>query len=409
MAERLVVTGLGAVSALGLDADANWAAARDGVCGIEAHLLDPGQYGPVPWTMPVAFVDDGVMAAAEQALGRRIGASLDLFTVFALKAAQEALAQAGLTEKPLGPRFGAVLGNGIGGVRTLEKAYERFFGARTGKIHPLTVPRLMISAAVSGVAMEFGITGPVFTTSSACASSGHAIAQGAMLIQAGMADAVVVGGTEAMCSPGGIRVWEGLQAMSESACRPFSAGRDGMVAGDGAAALVLERENHAKARGAKVLAVLAGVGQSSDAFHWTQPALEGALSAMRMAADQAGLGADDEVLISTHGTGTPLNDKNEADAIRALFGDAADHHPVIATKSAHGHLIGASTALQAVIALKALEAGLAPPILGYLEPDPEIDLDLVLGAARPIKAKSALVNAFAFGGLNVALAFRTDV
>jgi nodulation protein E len=264
----------------------------------------------------------------------------------------------------------------------------------------------MGSAAVSAIAMEFGVTGPVFTTSSACSSSGHAIAQGAMLIGAGMADMAIVGGTEAMCSPGGVRVWEGLQAMSEVACRPFSAGRDGMVAGDGAAVLVIERESHAAARGAAPIAVLAGTGQSSDAFHWTQPSLEGAMAAMRPACEAAGLLDEEEVLISTHGTGTPLNDVNEARAIGALFGAKARGHPVIATKSAHGHLIGASTALQAVLALKALQAGLAPPILGYLGPDPEIDLDLVLGGARPIKARSALVNAFAFGGLNVALAFR---
>ena len=411
MADRIVVTGLGAVSALGFSVDDNWAAARDGKTGIKSHLLDPGQYGPVPWTMPVALVEGDAVGALETALGRRVGGSLDLFSVYALKAAHEALAHAGLTGEGqsglrLGARTGVVIGNSIGGVRTLEKAYERFFGQRTGKIHPLTVPRLMGSAAVSAVAMEFGVTGPVFTTSSACSSSGHAILQGAMLIHAGMADQVIVGGTEGMCAPSGIRVWEGLQAMSETACRPFSAGRDGMVAGDGAAALILERESHAAKRGATPIATLAGMGQSSDAFHWTQPSLEGAIAAMAPAVEAAGLLGEDEVLISTHGTGTPLNDKNESDALNQLFGDTAKRHPVIATKSAHGHLIGASTALQAVLALRALHERLAPPILGYLGPDDEIALDLVLGEARPITARSTLVNAFAFGGLNVALAFR---
>ena len=406
MPDRIVVTGLGAVSALGFNVEDNWAASRDGETGIKAHLLDPGQYGPVPWTMPVALVADDAVAVLEAALGRRVGGSLDMFSVYALKASHEALAQAGLIGERLGARAGAVIGNSIGGVRTLEKAFERFFGLRTGKIHPLTVPRLMGSAAVSAVAMEFGVTGPVFTTSSACSSSGHAIVQGAMLINAGMADVVIAGGTEAMCAPSGIRVWEGLQAMSETACRPFSAGRDGMVAGDGAAALILERESHATARGATPIATLAGMGQSSDAFHWTQPSLEGAIAAMAPAVEAAGLAAEDEVLISTHGTGTPLNDKNESDAINQLFSEKARGHPVIATKSAHGHLIGASTALQAVLALRALHEGLAPPILGYLGPDEEIKLDLVLGEARPIKARSTLINAFAFGGLNVALAFR---
>jgi nodulation protein E len=255
--------------------------------------------------------------------------------------------------------------------------------------------------------MEFGVRGPVFATSSACASAGHAIAQGAALIAGGLADLAIVGGSEAMATPGGMRSWEGLQAMSDSGCRPFSAGRDGMVIGEGGAALVLERESHAAARGARPLARYLGGGMSSDAFHWTQPSLEGPVSAMRQACEAAGLLDAGEILISAHGTGTPLNDKNEAAAIRVLFGDAAAQtHPVIATKSAHGHVIGASAAVQAVIALKALEAGLAPPILGYLGPDPECgELNLVLGEARPIKARAALVNAFAFGGLNCALAF----
>jgi nodulation protein E len=263
----------------------------------------------------------------------------------------------------------------------------------------------MVSAPVSAIAIEFGITGPVFATSSACASSAHAIAQGASLIAGGLADIAIVGGSEAMASPGGMRSWEGLQAMSEVACRPFSAGRDGMAIGEGGAALVIERESHAIARGAKPLGYYMGAGLSSDAFHWTQPSLEGATSAMRRAIEAGDLLDGGEVLISAHGTGTPLNDKNEAAAIRGLFGDGG--HPVIATKSAHGHLIGASAAAQAVIALRGLTEGLAPPILNYLGPDEECaGLDLVLGAARPIKARSLLVNAFAFGGLNASLAFR---
>jgi nodulation protein E len=405
MADRLVVTGLGAVSALGLTAEENWAAARDGRGGIAIHEFDPGPHGISAHSYPAALVKGDAVAALEAAFGRRIAGSLDPFTVYALKAAHEALEQAGLTGQRLGDRAACVMGNGIGGLLTLEKGYERLFGMKAQKVHPLTIPRVMVSAPVSAIAIEFGITGPVFATSSACASAAHAIAQGAALITAGLADVAVVGGSEAMASFGGMRAWEGLQAMSESACRPFSAGRDGMVIGEGGAALVIERESHADARGALPLAYYAGAGLSSDAFHWTQPSLEGATSAMRRACEAGSLLDGDEVLISSHGTGTPLNDKNEAAAIREIFG--ARRHPVIATKSAHGHVIGASPAVQAVIALKGLAARLAPPILGYLEPDPECaGLDLVLGEARPIKAKSLLVNAFAFGGLNASLAFR---
>jgi nodulation protein E len=407
MAERLAVTGVGVVSALGLTAEENWICARDGVGGIALREFDTGPRGPGAKTLAAAMVKCDPLPTLEAALGRRIGGSLDPFATFALKAAQEALAQAGLTGRKLGPRSAAVMGNGIGGLHTLERAYERLFGYQQNKVHPLTVPRVMVSAPVSAIAMEFGITGPVFATSSACASAAHAIAQGASLITAGLADVAVVGGSEAMASPGGMRSWEGLQAMSETMCRPFSTGRDGMVIGEGGAALVLERESFAAERGAKALAYYMGAGMSSDAFHWTQPSLEGAVTAMRQACEAGGLMDDAEVLISTHGTGTPLNDKNEAAAIKALFGDAAERHPIIATKSAHGHVIGASAAVQAVIALKGLSAGRAPPILGYLGPDEDCaGIDLVLNEARPIKAMSLLVNAFAFGGLNCSLAFR---
>jgi nodulation protein E len=405
MAERLVVTGLGAVSALGLTADENWAAARDGAGGIQPTEFDTGPYGTGVHTNLAAMVKGNAVAALEAAFGRRIAGSLDPFSVFALKAAHEALAQAGLLGAPLGDRAACVMGNGIGGLQTLEKGYERLFGMKAQKVHPLTIPRVMVSAPVSAIAIEFGVTGPVFATSSACASSAHAIAQGASLIAGGLADIAIVGGSEAMASPGGMRSWEGLQAMSDVACRPFSAGRDGMAIGEGGAALVIERESHAAARGATPLGYYMGAGLSSDAFHWTQPTLEGATSAMRRAIEAGDLLDGGEVLISAHGTGTPLNDKNEAAAIRALFGEG--RHPVIATKSAHGHLIGASAAAQAVIALKGLAAGLAPPILNYLGPDEDCaGLDLVLGEARPIKARSLIVNAFAFGGLNASLAFR---
>jgi nodulation protein E len=246
----------------------------------------------------------------------------------------------------------------------------------------------------------------VFAVSSACASSGHAIAQGAGFIASGQCDLALVGGSEAIATPACLRAWEGLQAMSPTTCRPFSAGRDGMTIGEGGAAMVLEALDHAQARGATILGELSGVGLSSDAFHWTQPSLEGAVSAMRSACDQAGLTEDEAALISTHGTGTPLNDRNETAAIKAVFGARAGAQPVIATKSAHGHLIGAATALQGVIGLKALRTGLAPPILGWLGPDPDCDLDLVVGEARPIDADALLLNAFAFGGLNTSLVFR---
>jgi nodulation protein E len=413
-ADPIVVTGLGAVSALGLNAADNWAAARAGQGGIAQHLFDTGPLeplekgprGPAPFSQPVALVKGDANQALEAALERRVGASFDAFSTYALKSAHEALAQAGLIGERLGPRAAVIMGNGVGGLHTQERAYEKFYGARGGKVHPMTVPRAMMSAPASAIAMEWGVTGAVFATTSACASSGHAIVQGAGLIASGMADLAIVGGSEAMATPGGMKSWDALQATSEVTCRPFSIDRDGMVIGEGGAAMVIERLSHAKARGATPIATLAGFGMSSDAFHWTQPSLEGPVASMTQACGPAGLTQMDQVLISAHGTGTPLNDKNESAAIHAVFGERAMNHPVIATKSAHGHVIGASAALQTVIALQALRDGFAPPVLNYLGPDPECQVNLVLGEARPITAKALLVNAFAFGGLNVSLAFQ---
>ena len=406
MARRIVITGMGAVSSLGATAQANWDAAREGRSGIAPHVFDGGQYGPEPATLPAALTPDGFQAVLEARFGRKISASLDRFALLALCAAAEAIEQAGLVEHPaLSHRTAIVLGHGQGGQETLEKAYERFFGMKSPRVHPSTVPKIMVSGGVSAIAMQFGVHGPVFATSSACASSAHAIVQGAGMIQTGLADVAIVGGSEAIATPGCMSGWQMIQALASTTCRPFSKDRDGMVMGDGGAVLILEDYEHAKARGAQILGEFLGAGMTSDAFHITQPSLEGTSAAMRQAVAAGGLAEAEEVLISAHGTGTPLNDKNEAASIRAVFGEAAMKHPVIATKSAHGHLIGGSAALQAVIALQALKAGLAPPVLNFNEPDPDCEVDVVVGQVRPIKAKHVLVNAFAFGGLNVSMAF----
>lgn len=406
MARRIAITGLGAVSALGASVQANWAAAREGRTGIAPHLFDGGQHAPAPVTLPAALTADGYEAALEARFGRKVSATVDRFALLGLCAAYEALEAAGLIDHPaLSQRTAIVLGHGQGGQETLEKSYERYFGLKSPRMHPATVPKIMVSGAVSAVAMQFGVHGPVFATSSACASSAHAIVQGAGLIQTGLADVAIVGGSEAIATPGCMSGWQAIQALAAVTCRPFSKDRDGMVMGDGGAVLILEDMDHAKARGAEILGEFLGAGMTSDAFHITQPSLEGTSAAMRQAVASGGLAEVEQVLISAHGTGTPLNDKNEAASIRAVFGDQAMRHPVIATKSAHGHLIGGSAALQAVIALQALKAGVAPPVLNYNAPDPECDVDVVVGQMRPIKARHALVNAFAFGGLNVSMAF----
>jgi len=407
-ARRIVVTGFGAVSALGGTAIDNWQAARDGICGIAPEQIDPGPNGPPPFSATIARPKPGYAARMDERMGRKVSGLLDSAALLQLTAAFEALEHAELLGSPvLDQRTAVVVGQGMCGLHTLEKAYERFYGSKHERVHPAMVPKVMTSAPASAVAMQFGVHGPVFGTSSACASSAHAIIQGAMLIAAGLADVAIVGGSEAIATPGCIRGWMAIHALSSNPCRPFSRDRDGMSLAEGGAALVLESLEHAERRGATPIAEYLGGGMSSDAGHITQPSLEGPVSAMQQTAAAANLLDVDDILISTHGTGTPLNDANEASALRAVFGDKIVRRPVIATKSAHGHLIGGAAALQTVIALQAIRNKLAPPILNWNEADPACDLDLVTGSAREIGCDHLLVNAFAFGGLNASLAFRT--
>jgi nodulation protein E len=403
---RIAVTGLGAISALGSSVEENWRAARDGRSGIERTIMGDSPYGPGGLELPMARVAAGYEAALDAGLGKPVAGGLDPFARLALAAALEALEQSGLRANPvLTERTAVILGHGLGGLATLEAGYERFFGMKSPRLHPSTVPRVMLSAAVSAVAMAFEIRGPVFATSSACASSSHAIAQGAAMIAMGQVDCALVGGSEAISTAGCVRAWDAIRAMSPTTCRPFSADRDGMVLGEGGAVLMLEAMDHAQARGATILGELVGWGMSSDAFHITQPSPEGQARAVRQAATQAGVLDRDDILVSAHGTGTPLNDAAETQSLVEVFGERGRSLPVIATKSAHGHLIGGSAALQAVIGLRALAEGLAPPIQNFNQRDPACDLNLVLGQAQPIVSRLLLQNAFAFGGLNVALVF----
>jgi nodulation protein E len=404
--KRIAVTGLGAISALGASVEDNWRAVVGGRGGIARCVMGDSPYGPGGLELPMARVAEGFEATLDAGLGRPVAAGLDPFARFALAPALEALEQSGLRgHAVLDERTAVIFGHGLGGLATLEAGYERFFGQKSARMHPSTVPRVMVSAGVSAAAMAFEIHGPVFATSSACASSAHAITQGAAMILSGQVDAALVGGSEAISTAGCVRAWEAIRAMSPVACRPFSADRDGMVLGEGGAVLMLESWDHAQARGAAILGELIGWGMSSDAFHLTQPSPEGQARAMRQAARQAGALDRDDILISAHGTGTPLNDAAETLSLVEVFGERARSLPVIATKSAHGHLIGGSAALQAVLGLRALAEGLAPPILNFTARDPACDLDLVVGEARPIASRLLLQNAFAFGGLNVAMMF----
>ncbi|HEY3696469.1 beta-ketoacyl-[acyl-carrier-protein] synthase family protein [Phenylobacterium sp.] len=404
--KRIAVTGLGAVSALGGSVEAAWQAAMGGKGGIARHSIDASLFGPPAQDFLLARVCEDYDATIDERLGRPIRRTLDPFARMALAPALEALDQAGLRDDPvLAEDTAVIFGHGFGGLETMEAGYQRVFGERSSRVHPATVPRVMLSAAVSAIAMTFGVRGAVFAVSSACASSAHAIAQGAGMIATGQAKVAIVGGSEAVATPGSLFSWEAIRAMSKTGCRPFAEDRDGMVLGEGGAAMILEDMDHARARGAPVLGELIGAGMSSDAFNITQPSAAGQARAVRQAARQADILERDDILISAHGTGTPLNDAAESETLLEVFGERGRRLPVIATKSAHGHVIGGSAALQAVLGLKALAEGRAPAVLNVTRADPACDLDLVVGAARRIASRVLLQNAFAFGGLNVSLAF----
>jgi nodulation protein E len=404
---RVAVTGLGCVSGLGQGVQANWAKLAAGEGGIRRLVRSFRDEERFTIDGPAAAIDALDGSAVEARVGRRALAQLDPVSAFAVVATHEALADAGLLdEAELLSAACVVYGSASGGNHTIEEAYGRLFFKLQTSIHPLTIPKYMSSASVSQLSMLFGIKGLAFATASACSSSGHAIGEAMHMIRAGRARIVVTGGSDASISFGSWQGWKALQAMSPDACRPFSAGRNGMVLGEGAASLVLEDMEHARARGATIYAELAGSGASSDAFNLTQPDGVGAVAAMTAAHADAGLALDAPTLISTHGTGTPLNDKMEAEAIRQVYGAALGRHAVIATKSAHGHLLGGAGAMEFLIGLLALRDGLAPPVLNYLGPDPECDVPLVLGAPQKFDAEALVSNSFAFGGLNSVLIAR---
>lgn len=394
---RVVVTGLGTVNALAHDVPGTLAAFREGRSGI----------GPLSF----AEADRLTIRIGAEVRDWRAGDHfpakdlplLDPVTQYALVAGAEAVTVAGLPDD-LGPRGGVILGTAAGGIRTWEDSYRAVYAEGKTRVSPLVVPRLMHNAPASHLSIRHGLAGPVLAVSSACASANHALGLAFQLIRAGAADAMLAGGAEAMLCFGGVKAWEGLRVLAPDACRPFSLGRKGLVIGDGAGVLVLEAEDHARARGARVLAELAGFGMTADAVDIVAPGGDGAVRAMRAALADAGLDPGAVGYINAHGTGTLANDRAESAAIRAVFGAAPP--PVSSTKALHGHAIGATGALEAIACIQALTEDLLPPTAGFLAPDPDCDLDLVTGAARPARVDAVLSNAFAFGGLNAVLAFR---
>jgi nodulation protein E len=407
MSVRVAVTGLGCVSALGQGVSTNWSKLKDGVTGIQMLSQRHPDQERLIKEGPAALVGSIDTSAAEAYAGRKVTAQLDPVAAYAVVATHEALQDAGLlTEPAMLENAFIIYGGASGGNATLEDGYVRILIKGQSSVHPLTIPKTMSSAAVSQLSMIFGVKGLAFAISSACASSAHAIAEASYMIRAGRTKLAIAGGCDASLNFGSWYSWLALQAMAPDACRPFSIDRKGMVLGEGAATVVLEDLDHAKARGATIYAEIIGAGGSSDAGHLTAPSAEGASAAVRGAYAEAGIAADTPVIVSAHGTGTPLNDKTETEVMRGILGGDLNRHRVIATKSAHGHLLGAGGAIEFLLGVLALREGVAPPIQGYLGPDPECDLPLALGKTEAFEAEALVSNSFAFGGLNSVLIAR---
>jgi 3-oxoacyl-[acyl-carrier-protein] synthase II len=391
MKREVVITGVGAVTPLGVGARPLYERWRAGRSGIEDGLGVASEFDPTEYL---------TIKEARRA---------DRFTQFAMVASDEALREAGWEgEKPYDPaRIGCVIGTGIGGIGTLEHGKEVLMEKGPEKVSPLAVPLMMGNAGSAGVSMRHGLRGQSFSTLSACAAGAHAIGSAVRMIQTGDADAVVAGGSEAALTPLAKAAFGALDAMShEGISRPFDARRDGFVMGEGAGVLVLEDGEKARARGATILGAVIGYGASSDAYHLTAPDKDGtgAVDAMRAAMADAGIEPGDVVYINAHGTSTPLNDRAETVAIKKVIGDSV---PVSSTKSAIGHLLGAAGAVEAVATILAMRDRIAPPTLNYAEPDEGLDLDYVPNEARTLdidgRRAIALSNAFGFGGHNAVL------
>ena len=408
MKQRVVITGLGAVTPLGNNVPTMWEALVAGRSGV----------GPIT---RFDTSDMEVQIAAEvkdfdpvALFGRREARRNDRFTLFALEAARQAIADANLEfDDGLQQATGVLIGTGIGGVSTLAENHLVLQKRGPRRVSPFMIPMMMPNAASAAIAIACGLQGPNFSLSSACATGSHAIGEAGRMVRHGQAQAMICGGSEAALIRISMAAFKNMGALSthnddpQRACRPFDAGRDGFVMGEGAGVLVLESMEHARRRGARIHAELVGYGASADAFHIAAPDKSGtgAAMAMKRALQDAGLAPDEIDYINAHGTGTILNDHVETQAIHAVFGPHADRLAVSSTKSMLGHLMGAAGAVEAIACVKSLETGWVHPTINYETPDPGCDLDYVPNQARYVQPRVAISNSFGFGGHNGCLVF----
>jgi 3-oxoacyl-[acyl-carrier-protein] synthase II len=408
---RVVVTGLGLITPVGLDVEETWDALISGRSG-GAPIT---QFDPAEWSVRIACEVKGF--DPEVYMDRKEVRRADRFLQLAVGAAHQAVEQSGLESvipTISAERFGVIIGSGIGGVATMELQHQKMLERGPGRVSPFFVPMFIGDMAAGMISMKYGARGPNYATVSACASGGHAVGAAFRSIRTGETDVMITGGTEATVTPLCIAGFASMKALSErndspeTASRPFDATRDGFVLGEGAGVLVLESEEHALDRGAEILGEIGGFGQSADAYHMTSPAPEGAGAqiAMRMALKDAACQPDDLDYINAHGTSTPANDATETTAIKAVLGERAWQIVVGSTKSMTGHTLGAAGAVEAAISLLVCQHGRIPPTINYVTPDPECDLDYGVNRVTEAPVRTALSNSFGFGGHNVSLLVR---
>jgi nodulation protein E len=395
---RVVISGLGVISPVGCVVKEFWSALVEARSGIGPLTLAPTER--LTTRIAAQCLDfDWSRHFDEKQLTQ-----LDRFAQFAVVAARQAVRDAGLelTEE-LALNAATIIGNGAGGQYTVDESYLKFYGQNSPRVHPFTIPRWMGNAAVSQVSMDLGLKGPAYTVTSACASGTHAIGHAFQLVRTGQAPVALTGGAESYLTVGSIKCWEALRVLSTDTCRPFSKTRSGMVLGEGAAIMVLESRERALARGANIYAEILGFGMSADAGDITALDPDGAARAMRAALSDAKADPADIDYVNAHGTGTPLNDRAETQALRKAFGASADRLAVSSTKAVLGHSMGAAGALEAAATALALQHQIIPPTANYEQPDPDCDLDFVPNVARAAPIRKAMSNSFAFGGLNAVL------
>ncbi len=397
---RVVITGIGAVSAAGVGAERLWSAARDGRSCITPPVFPYAYRGRIKIAAQVRDFDPKLY------LDKNTMAFCDPVSQYLLVAADEAMAQAGFDrDTRFGPRGATIVGTGIGGMITIEEGIHLAL-VLGGRPHPLMVPKLIPSACPANLSIRYGLQGPSFAVVSACSSATQAIGIGMQMIRSGVVDVAAVGGTEDHITNNAMLAWEALRVMTPDFCRPFSKGRNGMVLGAGAGVVLLESDEHAKARGARILAELAGYGTTTDAKDHVAPDVAGAARAMRLALEDAEVSPGDIDYVNAHGTATIVNDSTESAAIARVFGDRAHTVPLSSTKPIHGHGLGAAGALELVVTLGAMRDAIAPPTINYIEPDEKCPVDAIPNEARPMRIKTAMSNSFAFGGINAVLVVR---